>query len=246
MFNKKLFALALIATAPATAFAADLPSRSSAARAPVAAVAPETMGFYVEGQLGDTMMMDVNTKTYSGSYGGLTWSNVKATISHDNAINYGVEAGLANVFGSAFRVGVSYNTFSAKANTLKGSGIVTYGSDTLDLSSVSLSHADLASLGVSFDNKVKMYMTNGYYDFNAGSAFRPFVGLGIGLADIEHAKSKELALSASLGAQYHFTQNIYVGGKLQGNWVHGPKDEFGVGYENIKAATAMLSLGANF
>jgi len=36
---------------------------------------------------------------------------------------------------------------------------------------------------------------NGYYDFNTVKGFRPFLGVGLGQADIQNAKDKELAMS---------------------------------------------------
>jgi len=36
--------------------------------------------FYIEGQVNYTLVDDVDTKTYSGSAGGLTFSNLKASI----------------------------------------------------------------------------------------------------------------------------------------------------------------------
>ena len=231
---------------PLSAWAADTPQKQGPAKVPVMAQASNSgMGYYVEGQLGATSVWDLDTATYSGAVGGITYTNTKASFAYQPAFSYGVEAGLRNVGGMPVRIGLAYQGFAAKVDKVTGSGSFTYNGTTYHLSQT-VARAQLSSAGLDFDNQVHLFFANAYYDFNSGSAFRPFIGAGIGLANIEHAKNNELALNASVGAQYDLTSTVYVGGKLQLSWVNGPKDKLGVSYNNVMATTGMMSLGVKF
>ena len=239
---KKISLILAAAFAPVAAVAADLPARTSAS-APAPA-ASRSM-FYVEGQMGAATVKDVDTITYSGSAGGYTFTNFKGTVEYKNAFAYGAEVGMSNVMGSPFRVGLSYAGFKAEVNKISGSGTVAYGGNTYNLSAT-VTRSQINSGGTNFDNQVNLYMANAYYDFSTGTPLRPFVGVGVGVADIEHATKNQLALSATVGAQYDLTSNVYVGGKLIGYRVNGPKDELGVEYKAIMAGAALVSVGMRF
>ena len=246
MFLKSFALGAAALLMPLSVIAADLPQKQAPAKVPAMVQASNTgMGYYLEGQLGATSVWDLDTATYSGSVAGVTYTNTKATFAYQPAFSYGVEAGLRNVGGMPVRLGVAYQGFKAKVDKVTGSGTIAYNGTTYNLNQ-SVTHSDLKSVGLDFDNQVHLFFANAYYDFNSGSAFRPFIGAGIGVANIEHAKNNELALNASVGAQYDLTSNVYVGGKLQLSWVNGPKDKLGVSYNNVMATTGMVSLGVKF
>ena len=99
---------------------------------------------------------------------------------------------------------------------------------------------------INLDNSAKVYMLNAYYDFKNSSQFTPFVGTGIGMADIQNAKDNELALSASLGGKYNFDKNIYLGLKGAFTRVNGPTDKIGIEYEDIDLWSAHALLGYEF
>ena len=64
--------------------------------------------FYIEGQVNYNQVDDVDTKTYSGTAGGLTFSNLKASNEYDSDIGLGFEVGVTND-GSNIRFGLSYS-----------------------------------------------------------------------------------------------------------------------------------------
>ena len=53
--------------------------------------------------------------------------------------------------------------------------------------------------------------------FKNSSQFTPFIGAGIGLADIKNTKDNEFAYSASAGGKYNINNNLYLG--LKGSYV---------------------------
>lgn len=238
-------ALTALAVAPFGAFAADLPAKTAPKTPAMVSASSQAMAFYLEGQLGMTQVMDLDTATYSGSIGGVTYTNTKASFEYKPAFAYGLEAGLARVGGSPVRLGLAYQGFTARVNKVTGSGTFTYNGNTYNLSQT-VTRADLKSAGLDFDNRVGLYMANAYYDFDLGNGWRPYIGAGIGLANIEHAKNNELALNGAVGVQYDVTSNVYLGAKLQLTWVNGPKDKLGLSYDNVLATTGMLTLGTRF
>ena len=108
------------------------------------------------------------------------------------------------------------------------------------------------------DTKVGLYGLNVYYDFDSGGllpfSFTPFIGAGVGLADVEGVKNKERALSVHLRGQFSFSDSgAYVG--LKGSYYHingpvknRPVDHYVVGlkYDDVGVFTALVTLGYRF
>jgi opacity protein-like surface antigen len=200
---------------------------------------------YIEGQINYTQVDDVDTETYSGSAGGLTFSNLKATNEYDSDIGFGFEVGAKGLVNENIRLGFSYGESKIELKSTTGSGTVTDGTTTVNFA-VRATRADLASVGLSFDNDIKSYSLNGYYDFSNTGGLIPFVGLGIGQVDIENAKDKELSTSLYLGARYFIDKNLYVGGKGTYTRANGPEDKLGIKYEDITQYGLTLSVGYQF
>ena len=100
--------------------------------------------------------------------------------------------------------------------------------------------------GISLDNSVKLYMANAYYDIKNASAFTPFVGLGIGMADVQNAKDNEFAWAASVGGKYNIDKNMYLGLKGSYTSVNGITDKIGIEYKDMDAYSAHALLGYQF
>lgn len=230
--RKLLAVTAIVFALPAAA--ADLPKRNQIP--PVPLPAPIPVRFTLEGQLGVVNVWDVSSNF--GNTGSLD-------LHFDPGLTYGVEAGVTGLFAAPVRLGVSYNGFNAQIDKVVGTGSIAVNGVPLDLNGT-FSRAQLRANGFEFDNRVNVFMANAYYDFMGMGALRPFIGVGIGAADLSNAKDLELALSASVGAQYDLTQNLYVGAKLTGFWVSGPEDQPGISYDNIIAGTGSLTLGVRF
>ena len=200
---------------------------------------------YIEGQLGITSLDDVDTKAYSGSFGGGT-ASASAKIEYDNSVSGGFEIGANNVGIENLRIGASYNRMNFDMEKVTGSitaaGIsgITDGTYTGDITSY------VRSAGVPLDNSVNLYMANAYYDIKNASAFTPFVGLGIGMADAQNAKDNEFAWSASVGGKYSIDKNMYLGLKGSYTSVNGITDKIGLEYKDMDAYSAHALLGYQF
>jgi opacity protein-like surface antigen len=200
---------------------------------------------YIEGQINYVNPDDVSTNTYSGSVSGITYTNTKIDFDFDSDTTMGFELGLSKIADSNFRLGFSYTKPSLDLDTSTLSGTITDGVTTVT-GAVGITSADYASVGLSFDNDVKVYMANVYYDFDATENFKPFIGVGLGMSDIDNAEDKELTYSGMLGAKYYFSEQAYLGGKFTYSTIDGPTDKLGLKYEDIDFYTSTLSLGFEF
>jgi len=201
---------------------------------------------YIEGQLNYNNPKDVSTNEINGVEGNITYSDVKIENKYDSETDAGFEIGLANIADTNFRLGLSYTKTSFKLDKSMLSGTLTDGVTTLT-GGVDITPADWASVGITFDNDVKLYMSNVYYDFDINENFKPFIGLGMGMADIENAKdNREFTYSGTVGARYFFNEKVYLGGKFAYSVINGPEDQFGIEYDDIDLYTTSLILGYEF
>lgn len=200
---------------------------------------------YIEGQLNYVNPDDVSTNSISGSVSGITYTNARLVIEHDSDTTPGFEFGFYNFNNSNLRLGFSYMKPSIDLDTSTLSGTITDGVTTLT-GAVGITSADYKTVGLDFDNDVKQYMVNAYYDFNSENNFKPFVGVGFGLADIDNAEDKEFTYAGTLGARYYISENTYVGGKFSYSTIEGPKDKLGLTYEDIDFYTSTFTVGIEF
>ena len=201
--------------------------------------------FYIEGQVNYNQVDDVDTKTFSGTVGGLTFSDLKASNEYDSDIGLGFEVGAKNVSNSNLRIGLSYNESKIEFKKTTGSGTVTDGTTTVDFA-ISATKAELASIGLSFDNDVKSYSLNAYYDLETNGTFTPYVGVGLGQVDIENANDKELSKSLYLGGRHSIDDKMYVGIKGAYTMIDGPSDKIGLTYDDITQKSLSVIVGYNF
>lgn len=201
--------------------------------------------FYIEGQVNYNQVDDVDTKTYSGTAGGLTFSNLKASNEYDSDIGLGFEVGAKNVSNSNLRIGLSYSETKIELEKTTLSGSVTDGTTTLT-GPASFSREDVASVGLTFDNDVKSYSLNAYYDLETNGTFTPYVGVGLGQVDIQNANDKELSKSLYLGGRHSVNDQMYVGLKGAYTMIDGPTDKLGVSYKDITLKSLSLIVGYNF
>lgn len=194
---------------------------------------------YVEGQIGYYNVDDVSTKTYSGdNYSG------KIKIKYDSDVNGGLEFGFKDIGVDNFRIAASYQRASFDSDKVKAKGSVTINGTTYS-GSVDVTSA-LKDEGIDLDNSVNLYMINAYYDFKNSSAFTPFVGVGVGVADIKNAKDNEFAYSFSAGGKYYLDKNLYAGVKATFTSVNSPTDKLGIDYKDINMYSGHILLGYEF
>ncbi|MEL7111653.1 MAG: outer membrane beta-barrel protein [Pseudomonadota bacterium] len=135
-------------------------------------------GAFTTGNLGDGSTLDVAAGT---AYG---WST-----EFDGGTAFSGEFGAR--YGNGFRAGVEIVYSQADVDTHTGVTLGGGSIDGLDAASIASSpdplgatvaqvvadgRGDITNTGIFF---------NGYYDFNQGGAFQPYVGAGIGYADVE-------------------------------------------------------------
>ena len=202
---------------------------------------------YVEGQISRMMIDDVDANT-SVQGGGFN-AAIALVGEYDDATAFGAEVGLAGIGGTGFRAGLGYTTFDAEleavsfaANgTLAINGVVLTGAASGRVTGETLRNA-----GADIGEKVRAYSINSYYDFDLDSSFKPYLGVGFGMADIENMKDKELMLSGYAGVNYAFTENLYAGLRASIHHVQGPEDELGIKYDDLRTYAVGAVVGYKF
>ena len=200
--------------------------------------------FYIEGQVNYSQVDDVDTSSYSDTINSQVIVG-KLTNEYDSDIGLGFEVGAKNVSNSNLRIGLSYSESKVELEKTTGSGTVTDGSTTVNFA-VSATKAELASIGLSFDNDVKSYSLNAYYDLETNGTFTPYVGVGLGQVDIQNANDKELSKSLYLGGRHSVNDQMYVGLKGAYTMIDGPSDKLGLTYDDITQKSLSLIVGYNF
>lgn len=206
---------------------------------------------YIEGQLIYINPDDVDgSYSESASLSGLTLTgNLKGELEYDSEVDGGFEIGFKLQDNHRFGFSYSQPDFEFKKMDLTASISLTDGITTItESASGEVTRAELASLGVEnlLDNEVKLYMLNYYYDFNAQESFRPFIGAGLGLADIDNAKDKEITYGIYAGAKYYFVENAYLGAKYTFSTINGPTDKNNIQYDDIDSHAGSLLIGFEF
>jgi opacity protein-like surface antigen len=206
------------------------------------AASSQAQSFYVEGQL-STNDADIKSKEYSGTAFGITATNLRFDPDYDNSTSLGVEVGKS--LTENFRVGISYtrHDFDFKSAAIIGS--ITNGTTTFT-GPVNITAADAADVGVTFGSEINVFQVRGYIDFPQDNGLTPYIGAGIGLADIEFAKDNETALSLAVGANYDLNENFYVGANFALTRVSGFTDGLDINYDDVDVTTAQIHVGYRF
>ena len=201
---------------------------------------------YLEGQFGLSYLDDVDIKPYTSVDDGLGTVSASAKIKYDHSVSGGFEIGANNVGIENLRIGVSYSRMKFDMDKVAGSLTVTDVSSDINGNYTGDITPQVKSLGISLDNSVNLYMANAYYDIKNASAFTPFIGFGVGMADIKNAKDNEFAWSASVGGKYNIDKNMYLGLKGSYTSVNGITDKIGLEYKDMDAYSAHALLGYQF
>ncbi|MDA9136953.1 hypothetical protein N9J61_00300 [Pelagibacterales bacterium] len=201
---------------------------------------------YFEGHYNNVSPDTVTTESKTGTFSGLTFSTNNNTLTHEDDSVFGFELGIDNLKIPNIRIGFSYLKphIKLKSSTINGS--VTNGSTTLSGAGI-ITPADWASIGISFDNDIELRMLNLYYDFDYNEKFKPFLGFGVGYADIQNTDGSELTTSFTGGAKYYLNETSYLGAKINWASISGPTDKlFGIKYNDIDVFTSTLLIGFEF
>lgn len=199
---------------------------------------------YVEGQISRMQVNDVDGTT-SASAGGFN-AVVNGEAEYDADIAFGAEIGIRKIANTGFRVGASFTSFQADLEQINLSGALSFNGNVIAAGSGTFSADQVEAAGVSLDNDVKAYSINAYYDFDMDTKIVPYIGVGVGLADIENANDNELMLSGFAGVNYMLTDSLYAGGRASYHRVNGPNDSFGISYDDVTAYSVGVVMGYNF
>jgi len=145
---------------------------------------------YIEGQFGASMPRD---NDLSGVDTGQAFT---AEGKFKESLNFGGEIGVANIGGTGFRVAASTSYFKMRLDEVCGAGGCAADNTKLDYQS---------------------YFGKLYYDFASGSPLTPFVGIAVGMVDVEDIGS-DPAWGGSVGVNYNVTDNVYVG--VRGDYLY--------------------------
>jgi OOP family OmpA-OmpF porin len=192
-------------------------------------IAAQAASGYIEGQVGYASIDDVDTKTFTSIETG----SVSGSLDYDPVIGYGFEIGIRDFEQyNVLRVGLAWNRFKAELDSV--SIDATGGTEIGPIS------------GLDFDSDVDVYSANFYYDFPVEMAFKPYLGFGIGVADIENAEDKEIALIGLIGGQYEISESVNLGIKYQYINIDSFEDKLGIEYDDASASMISVTLGVNF
>ncbi len=146
----------------------------------------EGKGFYISGSTGGTWVEDTNVKFSSI---GLNYD-----VSYDTGFHLG---------GS---VGYDFGMFRTEGEFM-------YRENSFDkMNDYTLNGVVLGDISLSGNANVKSYLLNGYIDFENKSSITPYIGIGLGLADIENSDAdiddKEFAYQAAAGIGYDINKKL--------------------------------------
>jgi len=200
--------------------------------------------FYIEGSIGHYDVDDVDTTRASGTASGITFTNLGGTLEYDADTTFGFEIGVK--LNDKVRIGFSYVDASLDFEGATVSGSATDGVTTIN-ASARVTPADASALGLTFSNDAEVMMIKASYDFDSfNNGLTPFVGFGLGQADIDNATDDETIISLTAGARYNLNDKAYVGAKISYMEVNGPDDELGIQYEDIELTSFEVVVGTTF
>jgi len=195
---------------------------------------------YIEGQVGYASIDDVDTETFTSVETG----TVSGSLDYDSSIGYGLEIGIREFEQyNVLRVGLAWNRMKAD---LDSASINVTGGTVIDAISGTASASDLATVGLNFDNDIDVYSANFYYDIPVKMAFKPYLGIGIGVADSDNVEDNELALIGLVGGQYAISDDVNLGIKYQYIDVDSFTDTLGIEYKDTSTHMISATLGFNF
>lgn len=203
----------------------------------------QAVDIYAEGQVGYFLPSDVSTQTYSGSSSGITFTNLKGDLEYENDFAFGGEIGVN--LNNGFRVGVSYKDIDLSFDSATVTGSATDGTTTIN-ANAEVTPADVDALGLTFDSGASIFLASLYYDFTNDSQTTPFVGVGVGQADVDNLQSDENVVAVSAGLSHELPDNWYVSAKGSYAQIDGGEDKLGIQYEDYTIYLVDVGLGYRF
>jgi hypothetical protein len=205
--------------------------------APAAGYA-QTIGYF-EGSVGTALIAQVDTSTYSFTDGSGNVYSGNGILNYGPSITAGVEAGIAGLDGGNVRLGISYDFIRTSLDSAGISGTF----NGTPVGTITVTNALIRSAGFDFDTTVHAITANAYYNLPLiGEVIRPYAGLGVGAAILEHADTK-FTVTGTLGFRYAISDAAYIGMKYKFFYIDSPTTDFGVRFSPVFANTISAMIG---
>jgi len=195
---------------------------------------------YVEALLGSVDVEGVETGTYTSTETG----TMSGALKYGSTLGLGLEVGLRNFEEhNVLRASLSWHFAGAE---LDSASITTNGGSELASGSYVVSSAELKSVGLNFDNDIHVVLANLYYELPIGMDLFPYVGLGLGVADVENADGTSAAGAVSLGLRIERPDETYWALRYQRFAIGSITDKLGITYGDIGFDIITVTVGMNF
>jgi opacity protein-like surface antigen len=191
---------------------------------------------YVEGNIGVAFVPAIQTKYYSFIIPPDTYAG-HGELRYGNSFMAGAELGVTFLAFTNWRLAVSYDYTKLNLDSAKVTGTVNGAPGSLTIPAGTIEAA-----GFDFNNSVHLITYGTYYDFPMAGRLRPYAGVAVGGAFVQHANTR-LALSATLGLRMMIGTNAYVGVRYRPYWIDGTSDKIGIEYKPILTHTVSALLG---
>lgn len=162
--------------------------------------------FYVEGQVGHSSINDIMFHGNTFETGELD-----VVFELENSFAYGVEVGIKNFEKhNVLRVSLAWSKLDTEIKNAFGDlqGGTLYPAGPFN-------DAEVLPFGLDFtvlNSGADIYSANIYYDFPTQWKFRPYLGIGLGFAELENYES---GILLSLGGEYAINDHFSWGLKYQ-------------------------------
>ena len=195
---------------------------------------------YAELSLGASFPLTVDTKDYTFEDSEDIYS-VHGELDIDGSLIVGAEYGFTGFMEGSWRGGISYEYLKLELDSAEISGTI---NDVPFSEKVGAS--EVRGYGIDPDNAVHLVMGNIYYNLPLmADNFRPYVGVGAGIASIEHADT-QFALSATAGFRMGINEYSYFGFRYRLYRVEGPTNDFHIDFDPVYANTISALIGFYF
>jgi hypothetical protein len=210
-----------------------------------AAPAAHAANGFLEIEVGASVVNDLDIKGALATGAGVAGVVSNGQAVFDTGRLYGVEVGMRNieVLGApGFRVGVSWQRVTADLDELTAS--VTGGAE-LPAGRYGISRSTLDDLGFNFDAQVDFVAFNVGYEFLPGSTFAPFIGVGVGRAEIENADA-EFGYKVFAGVMYRYSDTVDFALRWDYLAVNEVEDSLGLEYDTAEVHSLSATVAVDF
>lgn len=133
-------------------------------------------------------LLSISSVAYSAE-GPYVSGNLGLAMASDSDVTDSTEPGVTMTFESDSGLALSGAIGMGFSNNVRLEAEVAYQKNDLDKVNASIVGLGSATLDMGGDTSSTALLVNGYYDFVNSSAFTPFIGAGLGLANVDLSPS---------------------------------------------------------